>query len=159
MIPLLRGSSNEAHSIQHSQSARRHPGSWGGLRCFEGIKRPLGERALHTDACALLISILLAVHRTESRRAFWLGFALFGWCYLALSLVPSIESRFLTTKALAYLDSKVPGRSLGVYTIQLTGTGSGAPKVQDQNLPLGSTACAGDSAGSSVAGAAQPRTS
>ncbi len=28
---------------------------------------------------ALLISILLAVHRTESRRAFWLGFALFGW--------------------------------------------------------------------------------
>ena len=26
----------------------------------------------------LLISILLAVHRTEKRRAFWLGFALFG---------------------------------------------------------------------------------
>ena len=61
---------------------------------------------------ALLISILLAVHRTESRRAFWIGFALFGWIYLGLSLVPSIESRLLTTKALAYLDSKVPGRSL-----------------------------------------------
>jgi uncharacterized membrane protein len=27
---------------------------------------------------ALLISILLAIHRTEKRRAFWLGFALFG---------------------------------------------------------------------------------
>ena len=61
---------------------------------------------------ALLISILLAVHRTESRRAFWIGFALFGWIYLGLSLVPSIESRLMTTKALAYLDSKVPGRSL-----------------------------------------------
>ena len=61
---------------------------------------------------ALLISILLAVHRTESRRAFWIGFALFGWIYLGLSLVPSIEYRLLTTKGLAYLDSKVPGRSL-----------------------------------------------
>jgi hypothetical protein len=38
----------------------------------------------------LLISILLAIHRTEKRRAFWLGFALFGWIYLGLSLVPSI---------------------------------------------------------------------
>ena len=32
-----------------------------------------------------LIAILLAVHRTESNRAFWLGFALFGWGYLAVS--------------------------------------------------------------------------
>jgi hypothetical protein len=48
----------------------------------------------------------------------------------------------LTTKALAYLDSKVPGRSLGVYTIQLTGTGSGAPKVQDQNLAFNAVATA-----------------
>jgi hypothetical protein len=61
----------------------------------------------------LLISILLGVHRTESRRAFWLGFAIFGCGYLALSLAPSIESRLITTKALAFLDSKVPGRSLG----------------------------------------------
>ena len=56
----------------------------------------------------LLISILLAIHRTGSRRAFWLGFALFGSAYLGLSLVPSIEPRLITTKALAFLDSKVP---------------------------------------------------
>ncbi len=56
---------------------------------------------------ALLISILFAVHRTESRQAFWLGFAVFGWIYLALSLVPSIESRLITTKALACLDYKI----------------------------------------------------
>ena len=62
----------------------------------------------------LLISILLAVHRTENRRAFWIGFALFGSAYLGLSLFPSIESRLITTKALAYLDSKVPGRSMVV---------------------------------------------
>src|ERR1700722_4329767 len=55
----------------------------------------------------LLISILLAVHRSEKRRAFWLGFALFGSAYLGMSLVPSIESRLITTKGLHYLDSKV----------------------------------------------------
>ncbi len=60
----------------------------------------------------LSVSILLAIHRTERRRAFWVGFALFGWTYVGLSLVPSIESRLLTTKALAYLDSNVPDRSI-----------------------------------------------
>jgi hypothetical protein len=57
---------------------------------------------------ALLISILLAVHLTNKRRAYWLGFALFGSAYLGLSLIPSIESQLITTKALAFLDSKVP---------------------------------------------------
>ncbi len=83
---------------------------------------------------ALLVPILLAVHRSESRRAFWLGFAVFGWAYLALSLVPSIESRLLTTKVLTYLDSKVPGRSSGVFMIQLAGTGSGSPSNQAQGI-------------------------
>ena len=41
----------------------------------------------------LLISILLAIHRTERGRAFWLGFALFGSAYLGLSLVPSIDTK------------------------------------------------------------------
>ena len=57
---------------------------------------------------ALLLSILLAIHRTESRRAFWIEFALFGWGYLGLSLVPPIASRLITAKLLAYIDSKVP---------------------------------------------------
>lgn len=52
----------------------------------------------------LLIAVLLAVHRTEAGRAFWMGFALFGWGYLILSLVPSTESRLITTQALTYLE-------------------------------------------------------
>jgi hypothetical protein len=60
----------------------------------------------------LLVSILLAVHRTERRRAFWLGFALFGGVYLAVSQVPSIESRLITTKALAFLESKLSERPI-----------------------------------------------
>ena len=50
----------------------------------------------------LLISVLLAAHRTERRRAFWIGFALFGWAYLLVSQIPPIEARLPTTKALAY---------------------------------------------------------
>ena len=55
----------------------------------------------------LLVSILLAVHRTQIKRAFWVGFALFGPAYLGLAQIPSIESRLVTTRALAYLDSKL----------------------------------------------------
>src|SRR3954454_6558962 len=58
----------------------------------------------------LLTSVILAVHRNGQRRAYRLGFALFGWAYLLMSLVPPVEARLPTTKALAYLDSKVPGR-------------------------------------------------
>jgi hypothetical protein len=80
----------------------------------------------------LLISILLAIHHSDARRAFWIGFALFGGSYLGFSLVPSIESRLATTKAMAYLDSKVPGRTQTFFTVRLTGSGPGAPGNQVQ---------------------------
>ncbi len=81
----------------------------------------------------LLLSILLAVHRAESKRAFWLGFALLGWAYMGLALVPSIESRLITNKALVYLDSKVPGRTLGLWIADVTVAGSGSPSDQVQS--------------------------
>ena len=52
----------------------------------------------------LLAAVLLAIYRTEVRRAFWIGFALFGWGYLSVSLIPSTESRLITTKALVLLN-------------------------------------------------------
>ena len=67
----------------------------------------------------LLTSVLLAIHRTEGRRAFWLGFALFGGAYLGASLIPPVEARLLTTRALAYLDSQVPGRDRSVWFARL----------------------------------------
>jgi hypothetical protein len=83
----------------------------------------------------LLLSILLAVYGSESKRAFWRGFALFGWAYVGLTLMPSIESRLITTKALAYLDSKVPGRSLGGWILAVSGgSGSGSPSNQAQSV-------------------------
>ena len=88
----------------------------------------------------LLISILLAVHRTDKRRGFWLGFATFGWIYLGLSLVPSIESRLMTTKVFAYLDSKVPGRAT-MYTFikRVTGSGTGNMRVSNVAFTLSRT--------------------
>jgi hypothetical protein len=52
----------------------------------------------------LLAAVLLAIHRTEARRAFWIGFALFGWGYLSVSLIPFTEPRLITTKALVLLN-------------------------------------------------------
>ncbi len=82
----------------------------------------------------LLISTLLAVHRTGKRRAFWLGFALFGSVYLGLSLVPSIESRLIMTKMFVYLDSGV----LDAFskTAQAGGTFSGSPKEHTIKAPF-----------------------
>ena len=84
----------------------------------------------------LLTSILLAVHRKESRRAFWIGFAMFGWVYLGLSLVPSMESRLLTRKVLVYLGSKVPGRYLEVSILEVSTPGSGPPSKPAQNIAI-----------------------
>jgi hypothetical protein len=61
---------------------------------------------------ALLVGVLLAASRPGDRRPFWVGFTLFGWAYLVASLIPTVEARLPTTKGLAYLDSKIPGRSL-----------------------------------------------
>jgi hypothetical protein len=92
----------------------------------------------------LLTAVLLTTHRTE-RRAFWLGFSLFGWAYLVASLIPTIGSRLPTTKALDFIDSKIPGRErtwvTGVlaYTTPFTST-AGTNPVQDFVLsPQGST--------------------
>jgi hypothetical protein len=86
----------------------------------------------------LLVSTLLAIHRTEKRRAFWVGFALFGWSYLSLISISSIEPRLLTTKALAYLDSRLANRPL-VITGQYWGSTGQAwgssPNNQNPNLP------------------------
>jgi hypothetical protein len=89
----------------------------------------------------LLTAVLLAVHRAERRRAYWLGFALFGWTYLIASLVPSVEPRMPTTKGLAYLDSQIRVRK--TFTVRLAlanATASGPNTVQAVALsPQGGT--------------------
>lgn len=84
----------------------------------------------------LLISILVVIHRAEKRRAFWLGFALFGWIYLGLSLDPTIETRFITTRGLAYLGSKAPRATLtGLAIIDYDNDGRTDLFVTNNSLP------------------------
>jgi WD40 repeat protein len=76
----------------------------------------------------LVVAVLLVIHGTGPMRAFWLGFALSGGCYLVASLIPPVESRLLTTKGLAFVDSKIPGRS-GVFRFTLRAPNSTATRA------------------------------
>jgi hypothetical protein len=70
----------------------------------------------------VLLSILRAIHGTGGGRAFWLGFAICGGAYLWLSVMPLFEFRLVTTHALLYVDSKLPGRP-GLYEQLIGGAG------------------------------------
>jgi hypothetical protein len=83
--------------------------------------------ALSATAGVLLVSVLLLIHRKAEKRAFWAGFALLGWGYVGLTLSPSVEPRLLTTKALAYLDSKMPGRPAVITGQAWGGAGTASP--------------------------------
>jgi hypothetical protein len=61
-------------------------------------------------ATSLLVAVLGAVYRPRGRRAFWLGFALFGWAYLLLGLVPEARSQLATTRLLDDVYARVLGR-------------------------------------------------
>ncbi len=77
---------------------------------------------LGLDLLILLTAVLLTVNRTDRTRAYWLGFALFGWAYLVASLIPPVGSRLPTTKGLTFIDSKIPGRHRAWVTTVLTYT-------------------------------------
>ena len=66
----------------------------------------------------LLLAVLLAARRTGDRRAFWIGFALFGWGYLGLSLIPSTRPKLITSKILSYL-CKSTTSGIRVYEIRV----------------------------------------
>ncbi len=87
----------------------------------------------------LLTSVLLASHRTGARRAYWLGFALFGCVYLGLSLIPPVESRLVTSPGLAYLYSKLPGQSPQRFVLRLTTTAGGNVNQPIQSATLSNT--------------------
>ena len=81
----------------------------------------------------LTASVLLAVHH---RRAFWLGFALFGWAYLVSSLIPPVEPRLLTTKGLAYLDAKTANRQSFPVAVAFSGNGHSLADLEDGSIRI-----------------------
>jgi hypothetical protein len=82
----------------------------------------------------LVTALLLAFHRTGARRAFWLGFALLGGWYLALSLIPPIETRLISSQGLSYIYSMLPGKSPKNYVFTVTSKGTGSPIQQTMTI-------------------------
>ncbi len=94
------------------------------------------DRALFSATLlVLLTSILLAVHRTGRSRAFWLGFALFGWAYLAAAQLPEVRTRLLTTRALIRLGKLVPTVSVDLTYNQDPGERSKVLKPDGETRP------------------------
>jgi hypothetical protein len=74
-----------------------------------GLQSPteLGSSLLFTCAVGInLVAVVLAVYCREGRRAFWFGFAVFGWAYLVLGLIPEARSQLATTRLFEYLFSR-----------------------------------------------------
>jgi hypothetical protein len=87
----------------------------------------------------LLVAVLLAIHRGGVRRAFWIGFVLFGFVYLLLSVIPPVESRLISSQALGYLYSKLPGQSGQNIVLTVTTSGPGAPTLQNGTIAFNSS--------------------
>ena len=64
-----------------------------------------------TDLLALVVSVAASIYRRDSVRAFWLGFSLFGWTYLILSLGPAPlngwRDLLVTSPVLSMLEDKL----------------------------------------------------
>lgn len=94
---------------------------------FAALKQStdLWQSAVFSLTCFVLITAaLLAILRSGSRRHFWLGFLLFGGCYLALSLIPGIESRLLSSKGFALVQSLMHQQVPATYDIVFSTDGS-----------------------------------
>ena len=88
---------------------------------------------------AMVTAVLLAIHRKAERRAFWVGFVLFGGCYLTLSTIPPIESRMVSSQGLSYLRSKLPGQSEQTIAFVVTMAPTGAAASGSQTVTLTSS--------------------
>jgi hypothetical protein len=89
--------------------------------------------------CLLGSALLLVVYRRDERRAFWLGFSVFGWLYLAVLIYswtpsansqaartdPLVESSLLTTRLshMAY-NSLLPESKKQPHVPMMNGDGS-----------------------------------
>ena len=63
-------------------------------------------------AATLASAVLVSIHRQGRTRAFWFGFALFGWLHLAACLHPAIKGRLLTANLLGLLARQMPSKSI-----------------------------------------------
>ncbi|MCA9229561.1 MAG: hypothetical protein KDA57_02835 [Planctomycetales bacterium] len=79
--------------------------------------------AFTTALCTLLFAVSSTIYRRDSRRAFWVGFSIFGISYFLITFGPWFDNdrspEFLSSRLVPYLHSKVrrllppdPGQSI-----------------------------------------------
>lgn len=64
----------------------------------------------------LAVAVLAVVYSTQERRAFWLGFALFGWGYMALIADRPEMLTSMTLDQLEYYLRRPPGQQAGFWS-------------------------------------------
>jgi hypothetical protein len=101
----------------------------------------LWASAAFSRALVLLLGAVLgALFRRSASRAFWVGFALFGWAYLLLVFGPwfnsSVKPRLVTTRLITYLHQKLPpaGTAAKLVSVAL-GRGAGVVDLDGDGLP------------------------
>lgn len=95
------------------------------------------------------VAVIGAVYRQNATRAWWFGFALFGWGYLTLSSAPwfadQIRPRLPTTELLTYLHGKLnPDPNISANAIMLTGVSTPAAGNSSYTIQLAPTMSAGN---------------
>jgi hypothetical protein len=82
-----------------------------GLAALVGATPFWANVAFTATLGVLLVAPGGVVYRVGARRAFWVGFLILGWSYLAFAfgpwLRPHVSNRLATTQALTYLHGKV----------------------------------------------------
>jgi hypothetical protein len=77
----------------------------------------------------LAVAVLGVISREGSRRAWWLGFVLFGSGYLALAFAPWTRPRLPTTALLVRLQARFQQFVLPGEALRITATRTGAVRV------------------------------
>jgi len=90
----------------------------------------LAAATMGAVALALLAAVILSIYRSGDKRAFWLGFTVFGWSYLLLCYGPIFtennspfgSTRLVTARLATALYDRIHGQAVVQPTLAFTTT-------------------------------------
>ena len=91
-----------------------------GLASLRMPSRAGAEVWFGMTALALALATLVAFERPPGRRGFAAGFAVFGWSYMVMSLLPESRAELPTSRPLAILEKQISGEwRMGVQFLEI----------------------------------------